>query len=272
MGITLTVLDGGNEIILANWPNDKHIICTINKDIPIEILSHTYVLVNRNILCNCGIEVENNFLLESLAACHDTDTNLVMYFMVNIAFTNYIDQFNCTEELKFPILTNKTTTEFILPVFLNNSQFDDSLLTAPQTLKIYIVQYKHDKEIFDLKERHDIDELDLETSYKNFFTTNFIVDIFVFIIAIISVITTMIIVCILCKCNKLKTLVAGLVLQQVKEINAIDTKKEGKDSVCKCTSQFYIILALSIAIIGLVIFMTLQVRRINYVEDNYFQT
>ena len=24
--ITLTVLDGGNEIILANWPNDKHII------------------------------------------------------------------------------------------------------------------------------------------------------------------------------------------------------------------------------------------------------
>ena len=23
-GITPTVLDGGNEIILANWPNDKH--------------------------------------------------------------------------------------------------------------------------------------------------------------------------------------------------------------------------------------------------------
>ena len=38
--ITATILDGGNEIILANWPNDKHIICTINNDIPIEILSH----------------------------------------------------------------------------------------------------------------------------------------------------------------------------------------------------------------------------------------
>ena len=33
--ITLTVLDGGNEIILANWPNDKCIICTINNYIPI---------------------------------------------------------------------------------------------------------------------------------------------------------------------------------------------------------------------------------------------
>ena len=29
--ITSTVLDGRNEIILANWPNDKHIICSINK-------------------------------------------------------------------------------------------------------------------------------------------------------------------------------------------------------------------------------------------------
>ena len=110
MDITLTVLDGGNGIILANWPNDKHIICTMNNDIPIEIPSHPYVLVNRNILCNCGIEVENNFLLESLAACHYAITNVVMYFTVNIAFTNYIDQFNLTEELKFPILTNKTTT------------------------------------------------------------------------------------------------------------------------------------------------------------------
>ena len=31
--ITPTVLDGGNEIILANWPNNKHIICTTSNDI-----------------------------------------------------------------------------------------------------------------------------------------------------------------------------------------------------------------------------------------------
>ena len=62
--ITPTVLDGGNEIILANWPNDKHIICNIN-DIPVKIPSHPYVLVNRSVLCNCGIEVDNPFLLES---------------------------------------------------------------------------------------------------------------------------------------------------------------------------------------------------------------
>ena len=115
----LTVLDRGNEIILANWLNDKHIICTINNDIPIEIPSHPYVLVNRSVLCNCSIEAENNFLLESVAACHDTNTKLIMYFTVHTAFTNYIDQFYLMEELEIPILINKSTSEFTLPVFLN---------------------------------------------------------------------------------------------------------------------------------------------------------
>ena len=63
---------------------------------------------------------------------HDANTNLIMYFTVNTAFTNYIDQFNLTKDLKFPILTNKTTSEYTLPIFLNNSGFDDSLFTAPQ--------------------------------------------------------------------------------------------------------------------------------------------
>ena len=264
MGIAPTVHDGGNQIIVANWPDDKHIICTINNDTPIKIPSHSYILVNRSIPCNCGIEAESNFLLESIAVCHDTNTNLVKYFMVNTAFTNYIDEFNLTKELKFPILTNKTTSEYTLPIFLNNSRFDDSLLTTPQMLKGYIAQYKHEKDIFDLKERHDIDELDLETPYKNFFTNSFIVDIFIFIIAIISVITTMIIIYTLCKHNKLRTLVASLALQQVKEVSTSTTKKEDENYMCNCTSQFHIILALSIVIIGLIIFMTLQVRRIKF--------
>ena len=79
--VILTVLDGGNEIILANWPNDKH-ICTTNNDIPVKILSHPYVLVNRSVLCNCGIEADNYYLLESLTACDNSKRNskLTIYF------------------------------------------------------------------------------------------------------------------------------------------------------------------------------------------------
>ena len=35
--------------VLANWPNDKHIICNVNNKIPVKIPSHPYVLVNRSI-------------------------------------------------------------------------------------------------------------------------------------------------------------------------------------------------------------------------------
>ena len=89
--ITPTVLDGGDEIILVNWPNDKHIICNVNNDIPFKIPSHPYVLVNRSILCNCRIEADNHYLLESIAAYDNKITNLVMYFTINTAFSNYLD-------------------------------------------------------------------------------------------------------------------------------------------------------------------------------------
>ena len=130
--ITPTVLDGGNEIILANWPNDKCIICTINNNFPIAIRCHPYVLVKRSILCNCRIEAENNFLLQSLAACHDTNTKLIMYFTVNSAFTNYLNEVNLTE---VPIFTSKSTSEITLPVFLSKSTFDETLLFGPTNIK-----------------------------------------------------------------------------------------------------------------------------------------
>ena len=87
------VPDGGDEIILANWPNDKHIICYINNDIPVKIPSHPYVLVNRSILCNCRIEADNHHLLESIASCDKKMTQLIVYFTINPAFTNYLDMF-----------------------------------------------------------------------------------------------------------------------------------------------------------------------------------
>ena len=43
--ITLTVLDGRNKIILVKWPNNKHIICSINNDIPIYISENPVICI-----------------------------------------------------------------------------------------------------------------------------------------------------------------------------------------------------------------------------------
>ena len=107
--IISTLLGGGNEIILANWPNDKHIICTSHNDIPVKMPSHPYVLVNRSVLCNCGIEADNHYLLESLAACDNRNSKLTMYLTINTAFANYLEMFpNLTEFLKPPLIKNRT--------------------------------------------------------------------------------------------------------------------------------------------------------------------
>ena len=200
-------------------PNDKHIICNINNGIPVKIHSHPYVLVNRSVLCNCEIEAENHFLLESLVACHEANSKLVMYFIMNAAFVNYLDQFtNMTESLRYPIIRNKTTFEQTLPIALNMSKFDSDLLPAPRNLKDFIHQYKHKKEIFELHERHDTTGL---TTNKNFFSNKYIADVFLFMTAIISVLVITLAIYLLCKHKKFKMQVATLAMQQIKETGAV---------------------------------------------------
>ena len=111
--------------ILIIVPNYRKIMCLHNNNIPINIPGHPYVLMNQSILCNCDIEAESNFLLESLTACEgpEAKTELEMHFTVNLAFVNYFE--DILEELGKQISLNWTTQEQILPLSLN----------APKTLR-----------------------------------------------------------------------------------------------------------------------------------------
>ena len=143
------VLNGRQQIILANWPSYKKIMCVHNNNIPINIPSHQYVLLNRSILCNCDLEAESNFLLETLATCKNpnNEADLTMYFTVNLAFVNYLE--GAVENLHSKVSTNWTTQEQVLPLPIENFDFDPKLLSAPQTMKDFITQYKYRKEIKD---------------------------------------------------------------------------------------------------------------------------
>ena len=114
-----SVLDGGHQIILANWPSYKRIICTYNNNIPIDIPSHQYVLLDRSILCNCNIEAKSNFLLESLVACREHEKpDLEMHFTVNLAFVDYLNQLN--ETINTLIIRNWTKQKQKLPISLES--------------------------------------------------------------------------------------------------------------------------------------------------------
>ena len=93
-----------------------HVICNDNNNIPIKIPRYPYVLINKTVLCNYRIEVEDNFLLESIAAWPGKQSDLIMYFTVNTAFMHYFD--SLTIDLEFHTLQNWTTNKQVLPITL----------------------------------------------------------------------------------------------------------------------------------------------------------
>ena len=151
--VTPSVLDGGQQIILTNWPIYKRIICTYNNNIPVNIPSHPYVLLNRSILCNCDVEAESNFLLELLAACGDYEKpDLEMHFSVNLAFVDLdLDQLN--ETIDTPIIRNLTNQKQILPISLESFKINSSLLQTPKTLREFVSQCKEKRNLMDIQEK-----------------------------------------------------------------------------------------------------------------------
>ena len=209
--------------------------------------------------------MENSFLLVS--ACHDVNSKLVMYFIVNTAFVNYQDQIgNLTETLETPILMDKTTFQQTLPISWNVSNFDMELLTVPKTLKDFIHQYKCKKEMFDLEKRHASTDTNLPT--KNFFSSNFILDVFLFVAAIILILVTFWVIYLLCKHMKFRMLVTNLALQQIKEVGAVKIWEDVIINTCKI--WFYTILALSFSILGLVLYAILLSRKFKMCRRSLF--
>ena len=68
--------------------------------------------------------------------------------------------------------------------------------------------------------------MDTNLPNKSFFSNNFIVDVFLFITEIISLLVTTVVIYLLCKHKKLRMLVTCLALQQIKAVGAVTTQEE----------------------------------------------
>ena len=203
--------------------------------------SHLYVLLKGTVLCNCGIEAEDNFLLESIAACPGKQSALTMYYTVNTAFMHYFD--SLTDNLETHISQNWTTQEQVFLISLQMFEFDSKLLKTPKTLKELVYQYKQKGQISDNRENNN---------GKHSFFNNPIMDIFLFIDAILSMIATAAIAHIVCRHAKLKALITGIAFQPIKQTEAIFSIGNEQHN---CTMQWYTIAALTLMIIGLTIYI-----------------
>ena len=177
-----------------------------------------------------------------------------MYFTVNLAFVNYLE--GAIERLSSSISTNWTTQEQILPISIENFEFDPKLLTAPKTMKDFLTQYKYRKEITQKQEQREIEKVKISLKLGSFLSS-FMVDMLLFIAALIAIVITLVVMYMVCKQSTLKALVANIALQHTKAVEAADSPTR----YCLCEPLWYIMGLLLIMLLGITYLVMCKIRK-----------
>ena len=141
---------------------------------------------------------------------------------------NYFE--GAIEDLGIPSSKNWTTQEQILPISVEIFEFDPKLLSAPKALKDFVAQYKEKKEILERKGQKEIEEAKLTSKFGSFLES-FLVDVLLFTVALITRIIMIVVIYVVCGQSKLKALVAKIVLQHTKAVEA--TNSMVRYCICK---------------------------------------
>ena len=157
-----------------------------------------------------------------------------------------------------PLIKDRTTYEQPLPLNLSILDFDSSLRHASTNLKNFIQDYANNKEIFDLKQKHVYTVEPVNNSNKNFFSNNYIVDIFMFTSSIISIILTNLGMYLFFKHKHIRTLVAGLILHKIK----VEANSSSEETNSKCKTLAYIGIILTVLSLIIVTFLHYRKSRL----------
>ena len=112
--------------------------------------------------------------------------------------------------------------------------------------------YAKHKEIFDFEQRHVSTVESLNNSNKNFFSNNYIVDIFMFTSSIISLMSTTLVIYLFCKHKHIRTLVASLILHKIEEVEANSNSEETNS---RCGTLTYVGIILTVLSMVIVVFL-----------------
>ena len=112
-----SVLDGGEQIILANLNTDRHLKCS--KQLKTPLPKGSYILTNRSVLCHCSVLNGNSYIPQDLGSCLDNDKVPTFRYTKNSGFMqtfNYLMSYTDSGDPPFPSITNLTANaQNILP-------------------------------------------------------------------------------------------------------------------------------------------------------------
>ena len=198
------ILDGGKDILLANFQGPRSLKCTsVNGGLAKPAPEHTYAVVDRKFLCDCQLDLEHASVLRQLSSCNrKRSSKLVMQFHVNIAFWELLRE------------RSPQTVELVQPKFTDHRQifevklFEGKPRRIDQPTDLETFMEKIDK---NGKRIPSKSMLENETQSKPLLP-RWINNVLVIISTVVSTILALLVLVLLTKHFKIKSLLATLVL------------------------------------------------------------
>ena len=145
--------------------------------------------------------------------------------MANTAFLNYFDELIST--LDIPFFHNITRQEHILPISFESDDFNEELLLVPKTLRELVEKYKQRKLSFDKQHKTLDNEKEDDNLIGASIFDHLAFNIFLLVMAVISVIVMFIVIKLIFKGEKMQALVANLAM--IRGVKAINEKLNTND-------------------------------------------
>ena len=136
-----------------------------------------------------------------------------MYFTVNLAFMDCLEQLN--ETLTTPINRNWTKAKQPIPISLDSFPINPKLMYAPIMLKDFMEQYQENKMMI-------IKQNNPRSKFRKFINS-LLIDMLIFIATILTVLLVLVIIYILTGQSKLKALITTMALQRVRPMETLNT-------------------------------------------------
>ena len=143
-----------------------------------------------------------------------------------------------------------------MPVSIESYEYDPKLLSALKTMRDLLIQYKYRKEITEKREQKEKEEAKISLRF-DFFLDSFMVDMFLFIAALITIVITLVVMYMVCGQSKLKALVVNIALQCTKAVEAADSVTR----YCICEPNWYIVSLLLTILLGITYLVMNKIRK-----------
>ena len=198
------ILDGRRDVLLANFHGPRSLKCTsINGGVAKHDPEHTYAIFNREFLGDCQLDLEHASVLRQLSSCNkDRSSKLVMQFHINVASSELLRKRSPQiAELVQPQLTDHRQT-------FDVRLFEGKQKRLDQATDLEVFMERIDKNGKRIPTRNETEN----SVPPKLLLPRWLNNILVIICTVFSTLLTLVVVLLLAKHFKMKSLIASLVI------------------------------------------------------------